>query len=320
MLLLQARLPSGSSEESRNSINGSREFHGNFIFCGAIAIDETVLREYNKSYGRKVVMSYQDDKRELLKLKQGLIEESETIKEEEHKTYELHGFKRIRNFFYHNKWYVIVITFLVVVFGFFIYDIVKTDKGDMRILVVTKDNVVSRNVSYKTKDFELALEQYCPDFDDNGYVHTDVYTIDLSENLSQDYMLSAVTKLTGEISYGEAQLYIMDTPALESITSDGDYSGFVDLSERYPDCEQAEGIFYHLKGSDFAYLANYVEACPDDLFIVIRKTTELTTNRERAEKAQMRALEVMDNIVSGQFAGWVYEEGRVYGVSDTKAN
>ncbi len=259
-------------------------------------------------------MAYQDDKRELLKLKQGIIEESDTIKEQEKPVYELHGWKKVANFFYHYKWHVIVAAFFIAVITFFAYDMLTSDKGDIRVLVVAKDGTVASNVMYKTKDFEHAFERYCPDFDGSGYVHAEIFNIDLSENIRSDYMLGSVTKLTGEISFGEAQMYIMDTPALESITKDGDLSGFVDLSERYPDCPYTDGIFYRVKGSDFAALSNYVEACPDDLFIVIRKVTDQTSNHDRAEKAQARALEVMDNIVSGKFAGWEYEESRIYGI------
>lgn len=261
-------------------------------------------------------MSYQDDKRELLKLKQGLIEESETIREEEKPVYELHGRKRVANFFYHYKWHVIVGAFFLAVVGFFLYDLLKDDVGDLRILVVAKDHDVAANVGYKTHDLELAFEQYCPDFDDNGYVHVDVYNIDLSENVQADYMLGNVTKLTGEIGYGEAQMYLLDTPALESITTDGDLSGFVNLEERYPDCPQADGVFYHFKGSEIAALSGYVEACPEDLFLVIRKVGERTANRDRAEKAQRRALEVMDNIVNTNLSGWKFEEGRIYGITE----
>lgn len=259
-------------------------------------------------------MSYQDDKREILKLKQGLIEESETIREQEKPAYELHGFKRIANFFYHYKWHVVAGAFFLAVTGFFLYDMLKDDVGDLRILVVTKDPEVASNVSYKTKDLEHAFEQYCPDFDDNGYVHVDVFNIDLSENIQADYMLGNVTKLTGEIGYGEAQMYLMDTPALESITADGDLSGFVNLEERYPDCPQAEGVFYRFKGSAVAVLSNYVEACPEDLFLVIRRVEERTANHDRAERAQLRALEVMDHIVHDELRGWEFEEGRIYGI------
>lgn len=259
-------------------------------------------------------MSYQDDKRELLKLKQGLIDESEEIHEQKRTHEELHGFKKVSNFFYHYKWHVIVSAFFIAVISVFAYDLIKKEAGDLRVLVVSKNNEIARSINYKTQDFELAFEKYCPDFDDSGYVHTDVYNIDLSENIQSDYMLAAVTKLKGEITYGEAQMYIMDTPAFESLLIDGDTSGFVNIEELYPDCPEADGIFYRLKGTEFAVLSNYVEACPDDIFMVIRKTSDVTANKERAEIAQKRALEVLDNIINGRLAGWEDDDGRVYGI------
>lgn len=261
-------------------------------------------------------MSYQDDKRELLKLKQGLIEESEIIKEEEKPEYEkLKGMKRIENFIYHYKWHVILITFFVAVAGFLIYDIIAKEAGDVRVLILTKDKEISSPIQFKTKEFELAFEKYCPDFDDNGYIHADVYNIDLSENINPNYSLASVTKATSEIQFGEAQLYIVDTLAFTDITNN-DSSAFVNIEELYPDCPEANGIFYKIKGTDFAYMCNYVEACPDDLYIVVRDIDKVTQNRDRAEKANERALILLDNIINGKFEGWEDDQGRIYGIYD----
>ncbi len=261
-------------------------------------------------------MSLQDDKRELLKLKQGLIEESEVIKEEEKPEYEpLKGKKKIENFFYHYKWHVIVITFFVVVAGFLIYDIVAKEKGDARILVLTKDNKIAAEIQYKTKEFETAFEKYCPNFDDNGYIHVDVYNIDLSDNPEYDYMMASASKAAGEIHFGEAQMYIVDTPALKEITEEN-YSNLINIEELYPDCPQADGYLYKIKDSEFAYMCNYVEACPDDLYIVVRKINDLTANKERAEIANERALILLDNIINGKFDGWEDDQGRIYGIYD----
>lgn len=261
-------------------------------------------------------MSYQDDKRELLKLKQGLIEESETIHEEKREVIELHGWKKISNFFYHNKWQIAIAVFLIAAASFFAYDIIKKEKGDIRVLIMTKDTETAASVMYKTQDFELAFEKYCPDFDDSGYVHADIYNIDLSDNADMQYVSAGVTKAMGEITHGEAQMYIVDTAALESIAGDSAQDNFVNFEELYPDCPQADGIFYRLKDSDFAYMSNYVETCPEDLFIVIRSTAAGTANKERAERAQARALQVFDNIVNGKLEGWEDDDGRVYGIYD----
>ncbi len=260
-------------------------------------------------------MSYQDDKRELLKLKQGIIDESESeIHEEEKPVYELHGFKRIENFFYHNKWYVIAGVFFAAVAAFLINSLLQKQQGDIRVLVVTKDKEISSNVMYKTQEFEEAFELYCPDYDNSGYIHVDVYSADLSDNPDPQYSLAAVTKVTSEAMYGEAQLFIVDSAAADAITN-GNLSQFVDLSELYPDADCIQGRFLHIKDSGFAVNAQYLEACPDDLYMAVKVVNETDTNASRAIPAQKKALEVMDNIVNGYYAGWVDDSGRIYGIS-----
>ena len=104
-------------------------------------------------------MSYHDEKRELLKLKQGLIEESEIIQEQKREYAELHGWKKVQNCFYHYKWHVVVAVFFIAVISFLVYDLVKKEQGDMRVLVVTKESTTAKQVNYKTKNFELAFEK-----------------------------------------------------------------------------------------------------------------------------------------------------------------
>lgn len=260
-------------------------------------------------------LSYQDDKRELLKLKQGVIEESETIHEEEKPVYELHGMKKVENFFYHYKWHVIVGIFFAAVLAFLVVTTLQKEQGDMRVLVVAKDGANATNLLYKVGDIENAFELYCRDYDDNGYIHVEVYNIDLSDNADPNYMLSAVTKVTSEIMYGEAQLYMVDKAACEAMTN-GHYEDLYDLGALYPDCPYIDGPFLHVKESSFARNANYLEGCPDDLYMVVRKVTDSTSNLERCEKAQKKALEVIDNIVSGKFEGWIDDQGRIYGLKN----
>ena len=259
-------------------------------------------------------MSYQDDKRELLKLKQGIIDESETIHEEEKPVYELHGWKRVENFIYHYKWYIVVAVFFAAVAAFLVISLARKEQGDIRVLVVTKDKETAASVMYKTKELEQAFELYTPDYDNSGYVHTDVYNVDLSENPDPQYSLAAVTKVTSEVMYGEAQLFVVDTAGAEAVTGGSD-SYFIDLEELYPDNERVSGCFYKLKGTPFAQSAQYYEACPDDLYIAVRRASESDANSSRSLPAMKKALEVVDNIISGRFAGWEDDQGRVYGIS-----
>ena len=258
-------------------------------------------------------MSYQDDKRELLKLKQGIIEESETIVEEEKPKYELHGFKKVENFFYHYKWHVVVGVFFAAVLIFLIQSLITKDQGDIRVLLVAKSHEVADNVAFKVGEFEQGLEQFCPDFDDNGYVHVDVYNIDLSDNPDPQYMLAGVTKATSELMYGEAQMFIVDKEGLSALTN-GSFEGLMNLEEMFPDCPYANGIYISVKDSPLSAAAGYVEACPEDLYIVVKDLSLATENKDRAEAAHEKALHVLRNIVDGYMEGWVDDQGRIYGV------
>ena len=263
-------------------------------------------------------MSYQEDKRELLKLKQGLIDEDESeIHEEEKPVYELHGFKRIENFFYHNKIYILMGLFFTAVAVFLLVSLLTRKNADMRVMVVTKDNDIANNVMYKTQEFQQALELYCPDYDDSGYIHVEVFNVDLSENADAQYSMANVTKITSEAIVGEAQMYIVDTAAAEAV-SNSDLSMFVDLGELYPDVDFISGPFMRVKGSGFDVNAQYYEACPDDLYFVVKKVDENTKNRDVAEPAQKKALEVIDNIINNNYAGWIDDSGRIYGLTNEK--
>ena len=248
-------------------------------------------------------MSYNDDKRELLKLKQGLIEESETLQEERKVNYEVKGAgAKVSNFFYHYKWHVIVIAFFAVVLGFLIYSTVSKEKMDIRVLLTSNDGETAINMYYKSKDIELALEQYCPDFDNNGNVHVETYYINMSSGQgSSELQLANQTKLYGEVSVAIANIYIANRSLIEEIVGeDGDIgAAFVDLSALYPDDPNiVDKYFYRVKGTAFADTAKYVETCPDDMYIVIRSDFEGLKPRGDDEKMHhQRAMEVFDNII-----------------------
>ena len=113
-----------------------------------------------------------DEKRELLKLKQGIIEESDIIEQDVHEQPEEQtAVKKIDNFFYRNKWFVVVGVFFAALVAFFTYQIITREDPDLTVMLVISDTDKAPGLYQKVNDIELALEQYCPDYDNNGYVH-----------------------------------------------------------------------------------------------------------------------------------------------------
>ena len=255
-------------------------------------------------------MSYNDDKRELLKLKQGLIEESETIKEvphEENINYEVKGFgKKLVNFFYHYKWHVIIITFFAALAIFLAYNTLTREKGDIRILVFASNSDTTSSLYFKTEDISTAFEQYAGDYDENGYIHAEVYYMNMNPEQDSNYYIANQTKLYSEISLGTAQIYMADREQLSNVLGDQDESkGYVDLSAIYPDCPYiVDSYYYQVKGSPFAETAMYMESCPEDLYIAVRSLEFDSYGSDgNTEVNHSHAMEVIDHIINGIKSG-----------------
>lgn len=251
-------------------------------------------------------MSYDDDKRELLKLKQGLIEESETIKEEPNAAdkahYEVKGFKnKVANFFYHYKIHVILISFFTALTVFLVYTTVTKERGDARVLLFSDDPEVAASFYYKSYDIERALEQYTPNYDNNGYVHVELFYMNMDAERDANYYMADQAKLYGELRSAVAYMFIANRQQLSDVLGNQSESkGFEDLSALYPDDPNiVDKYYYHIKGTAFADAAMYLESCPDDLYIAIRSKTFTGIKEYDGEMAENhdKAMEILDNIV-----------------------
>lgn len=246
-------------------------------------------------------MSEQDDKRELLRLKQGIIEESEAITEKvrEEKP-ELHGVEKIDNFFYHYKWHVIVIVFFVAVVGYLTIMTLSKEAADLRVLVISDNKEATTDLEYKVNDLEKALEKYCPDFDNNGNVHVDVYYIDMQQNPDSNYYFSNQAKLYGELSSGVAHLFIANKSAIDDIIGDETEPMFENLETLFGGSENLHDMLYQVKGTQLATDAKWENSCPEDFYIAIRANyAGLISDTAQLDECHSRALEVFKNILEG---------------------
>ena len=81
-----------------------------------------------------------DEKRELLKLKQGIISESEVIEQDVHEQPEKQTVaKKIDNFFFRNKWFVAVGAFFAAVGFFLVYQAVTREQPDLTVILAVSD-------------------------------------------------------------------------------------------------------------------------------------------------------------------------------------
>lgn len=257
----------------------------------------------------------QREKAELLKLRQGLIDESEELQEEAPPAYEKPtGWKAVENFFYHYKVYVIVITIAVLILSVPIVQILTREKQDLYVLAISTDS--SSGIYTKTTDIEVALERYCPDFDGNGYVHVGVNFIDLSAgNGYSQYVDANQQKFSAELFSGDSQLYITDQGIIKIINEvaeseeapadaeeehpDQKIQFFAVLSDDFPDASLYKGCGLQLNTTGFIEEARW-KSCPDEVGLYIRDEFEnMTGNGADAVEQRRRARIVYENIING---------------------
>ncbi len=255
----------------------------------------------------------QREKAELLKLRQGLIEESDELEEDVPPVYEKPtGWKAVENFFYHYKVYVIVITLAVLILSVPIIQILTREQHDLYVLAISTDS--SSGIYTKTTDIEVALERYCPDFDGNGYVHVAVNFIDLSdENGYSQYVDANQQKFSAELFSGDSQLYLTDQGIIKIINEvassedeaasdeedpDQKIQFFAVFSDEFPDASLYKGCGLQLNTTGFTEEARW-KSCPDEVGLYLRDEFEnMTGNGDDAIEQRRRARIVYENIIN----------------------
>lgn len=241
----------------------------------------------------------------LLKMKQGLIEESELIPENEHvEEPKLRGFKRFANFFYHNKAFIFLGAFFLFVITVLTVQLVTKERDDLYVLAIAFDG--ESEIGWRVRDLESALERYCPDFDGNGKIHVTVNYIDrTAEEITTQYDQAQAQKLTLEVMAASAQLIIADEGLIKWLGGE-DGSEAIDPKKFFvvqtglcPEDMLFNSVGVRANRTGFAGEARW-ESCPDNVILLVR--AELNNGQSSVKKNAVnreRSMTVLQNIIDG---------------------
>ncbi len=218
-----------------------------------------------------------EKKIELTKLRMGVIEESDTIKEVHEEAPKLTLGEKLDNIWYRSKWIILLVVFCVVAGGYIIYSQVTSEKADMTVLVVMENN----SLYARTEQVETFLEKYCDDLDGNGYVHVLVYNIVLSDLEDVTSSTSAQAQIMTQLMTGDNIMIISDGTtefAVHDFTQDEGYDD---------DCMTEYGIRLScaLTREELKW-----EAMPDELYIGMRQPEELSGTKLETMQANFDEL------------------------------
>ena len=122
------------------------------------------------------------EKIELVKLKSGVIDESEIIKEEAPEVIKLSKMEWLKNFWWHNKIIIILIIFAIAVVSYITYDSLTRVKPDIKVMMTVNNGLVNR-----TQEVADYFERFCPDINGDGEVNVQILSAPLTEN-TDDYV------------------------------------------------------------------------------------------------------------------------------------
>lgn len=232
-----------------------------------------------------------DEKKELIRLKQGLIEESETIHEEKEEEIQLSFPKKISNFFYHNKWWLIIACVGLCIAIYLMYSLISKPRPDMTVLFLGECPPIGED-STKLEEY---FASFTEDFNENGEVLVSVCYIPYSDNEQKNYVNGVDTKLTAEMQSGNAVIVIGNDKIGKMVNPE---DAFMDLNSICPDDPNVNGYYYELSNTDFfqkvGIQPNEIEG---EWFISLRKPrTLLYTKQDEMEKTFERDVPVFKKI------------------------
>ncbi len=245
-------------------------------------------KKKRQAYERRILQ----EKKELLRMKQEQTEESEIIDTKPEEKVELSFWKKITNFFYHNKWWLGLAVFFVCVGAFLIYDLVSRENPDLTVMIVAENDIVGN--SEGLKDY---LEGFTEDLNGDGEVTVSVHYVPYSDNYRKNYANGTDTKLTVEFQSANAMIVIGNSKLYSIMRAD---QVFVNLDELFPDNKHTDSVAFKLKDTAFAEKISVTdEAVTDDMFICLRMPQALMyTDEEEMQEAYDRDFPVFEKIIA----------------------
>ncbi len=177
----------------------------------------------------------------------------------------------IANFWFHYKWLVIAIAFLIVVAVFCVMEIVKKDKYDLEFMYISSENYDHTVIEALSDD----LSEYVEDYDNNSQKQVGITAVTNSDSMADaNTAMANKTKLYASFSKGYHMVYFIDEDTYDYLTEEG--ASFYDLSE-FSDSENIEQDKYYVSSnSAFSALSGLDNA--SSMIMVLRRLEDIPKN------------------------------------------
>ena len=200
------------------------------------------------------------EKVELMKMKNGVIEHSDMISETPDTTRKPQGFEKVTNFFYHYKIPIIFALAMMIAAAYMIYDSVTRVKPYMTVVMIANNGL-----EFRTEELEDFFEKYIDDRNGDGEVYVQVIACPLNPNSTDMSQTSNQAKALAQLQTAENLFMIVDS------NTDPDFLSVLyhDFEKDYPDNKYMTENGLSLNFKFFANEIKY-ESMPYDVVLGMR--------------------------------------------------
>ena len=243
---------------------------------------EQERRDYEKQLG--------NEKIELVKLKSGVIDESEIIKEETPEVIKLSKKEWLKNFWWHNKIIIILIIFAIAVVSYITYDSLSRIKPDIKVMMTVNNGLVNR-----TEETEAYFEKFCPDINGDGQVNVQILSAPLTEDTDDYVQIQKYQEVyLANMQTGEIIFILTDDKTDTDIYSDNESDNLLsDVSSDFADNKFVTNKGLSLKGDYIEDVFKYHTNYPQDIYLGMRKPIKtLKDSKEDMQENYDKAYEI----------------------------
>jgi hypothetical protein len=243
-------------------------------------------REEREERDRKIAQ----DKIELMKLKTGVIDESDEIKEEHTEKRVLKGKERIANIWYHDKVWICFGAFIFAIVAFMVIDVVTREKADLTVMLIA-DN----GLTLHTDELEEFFEQYTPDLNGDGKVHVSIMNVALNNESTDTVYSTNSSKFLANLQQGRIIMVITDS------NTDPDYQELMvdDLPEQFPDNPYVDEQGLSLNFGFLADELNYSDMTNDIHLCLRRPLSTLDDSLELMQEYYDESFDIFSAMAEG---------------------
>ncbi len=233
-----------------------------------------------------------DERIDLMRLKQGVITDSDKVFPEQAPPKKYTISEKIGNWLYHSKWWLGIAVFCVAVGGFLVYDYVTRVEADVNLLLISNDHAIYA----KSEALSDMMEQNLTDYNGDERSVASVVFVPVSKSSMEtgSFSTSYNTQLLVQMQSNMCMLVIGDTESDGYIEAEKVYAEIESLYPRYDFIDNDRIL---LKDTYFQEWLGMEEELREGAYLALRLPTAGMSSQEDMQKAYDEALPVLESLM-----------------------